>query len=61
MKDQPTKAQVFLEEYNELCQKHGYKVVANPALRRTQGGGFEIVIQASIGKIPEQTERKNDE
>lgn len=60
MKDQPTKianseqelAQAFAKEYQELCEKHGYRIVVNPAYIARDDGSFSTVLQHSIGKLP---------
>lgn len=44
-------AQDFLKEYNELCEKRGYRITVNPAFVATNHGTFEVVVQYSVGKI----------
>lgn len=60
MKDQPTKtemseqesARAFAKEYQELCEKHGYRIVVNPAYIARDDGSFSTVLQHSVGKLP---------
>jgi len=61
MKDQPKEnppvsarqeAEVFIKEYTELCEKHGYQIVVTPAYKSRDDGTFSTVLQTSVGKLP---------
>lgn len=45
-------AQDFAKEYQELCEKHGYRIVVTPAYIARDDGSFSTVLQHSIGKLP---------
>lgn len=47
------KAQAFSEEYASLCEKHGYRVVSTPVFMRRDDNTFSIIVQRSVGKIPQ--------
>lgn len=47
-------AQQFIEEYRALCEKHGYQINVNPAFKMRDDGTYSIVLQTSVGKLPEQ-------
>jgi thiamine monophosphate synthase len=45
--------QAFVDEYNELCKKHGYQIIVTPAWRMSQDtGDWRMVLQTQIGKMP---------
>lgn len=46
------KAKKFYEEYTKLCEKHGYRIVVNPAWIARDDGSWSLVLQTSVGKIP---------
>jgi len=46
------KAQGFIKEYSELCEKHGYQIVVSPAWKARDDGTFSLIQQRSIGKLP---------
>ena len=48
------KANLFIQEYQALCEKHGYRIVVNPVWTSTNHGSFELVLQSSVGKLPEK-------
>lgn len=61
MKDQPKKEKSeqelmrdFAKEYQELCTKHGYRVVVTPAFKARDDGTWSVVQQTSVGKLPRQ-------
>lgn len=59
MTDQPKlteqdKAQNFVKEYQELCEKHGYQIVVSPAWRARDDGTFSLILQSSVGKFPKK-------
>ena len=48
-------AQEFMKEYGELCERHGFQIVVNPAFKAmADTGTFNVVLQTSIGKISEK-------
>jgi hypothetical protein len=48
------KAQEFIKEYGELCEKHQMRIVTNPAFKSRDDGTFSVVLQISVGKLPQQ-------
>lgn len=45
-------AQAFIDEYTELCEKHGFQIQVTPAWRVSQDtGDWRLVLQTNIGKI----------
>jgi hypothetical protein len=44
-------AQDFFKEYQELCEKHGFQVIVNPAFKARDDGTWSVVLQSSIGKL----------
>ena len=49
-------AQAFLKEYDALCKKHQYQVVTTPAFKARDDSTFSIVLQVSVGKLPQQAQ-----
>ena len=45
--------ETFLKEYNALCKKHGYRIVTVPAFQARDDGTFSVVLQVSVGKMPQ--------
>lgn len=58
MSDQPKekseqeKMQDFTKEYQNLCEKHGYRIIVSPAYVARDDGSFSTVLQHAIGKLP---------
>lgn len=53
---QPTNtAQSFMVEYQALCKKTGFQIVVNPAFKARDDGTYSVVLQASVGKLPNNT------
>ena len=50
------KAREFAQAYEELCKKHGYQIVVVPAYKARDDGTWSLVMQASVGKLPEETQ-----
>ena len=48
-------AQLFIKEYSELCEKHNFQIVVNPAFKARDDGTFSVVLQTSVGKLPKLT------
>jgi len=57
-KTEQEKAQVFVTAYNELCQKHQLRLCMIPAFIPRDDGTWSIVVQTSVGKLPQQEELK---
>ena len=56
-KTEQEKAQVFIEEYQELCEKHKFQLVITPAYKVSQDTGtWSTVLQTSVGRLPKQQE-----
>ena len=60
MTDQPKKkkseqesAQDFANKYKELCDESGYRIVTTPAFQARDDGTWSLVLQASVGKLPQ--------
>jgi hypothetical protein len=48
-------AQEFIKEYSELCQKHNFQIVVNPAFKAmADTGTFNVVLQTSVGRLPKE-------
>ena len=48
------KAQLFIKEYQELCEKHGFQLVVTPAWKARDDGTFSLVQQPSVGRLPKK-------
>ena len=48
----------FLKGYEALCQKYGFNITVIPAWKPTSHGSWELVLQSSIGRIPQQIVEK---
>ncbi len=51
-KEKLTPAQVFYDEYQELCDKHGYIINVVPAFRSRDDGPWSIVLEVSVAEQP---------
>lgn len=51
-KSEREKAQDFTQEYRELCEKHGYRIVVTPSYVARDDGTFSTTLQHSIEKLP---------
>jgi len=49
-KTEEEKQKAFVTEYDELCQKHGYKIAPQPKFVPTNHGSFEIAIEMILIK-----------
>jgi len=60
MTDKPKKqteselAQAFVEEYQKLCEKHGFQIQVTPAYKNRDDGTFSTVLQTAVGKLPKK-------
>jgi len=48
------KAKDFAKAYEQLCEAHQMKIVAVPVYKARDDGTFSLIIQLSIGKLPQQ-------
>jgi len=48
------KAKEFVRDYEVLCEKHQMRIVTNPAFKARDDGTFSVVLQVSVGKLPQQ-------
>jgi hypothetical protein len=49
------KAELFLKEYQELCEKHQMQIIVTPAYKVSQDTGtWSTVLQVSVGKLPKR-------
>ena len=46
----------FVEEYNELCKRHGLQISAQPAWIPTNHGSFEMAVQVVVVKMEQKKE-----
>jgi len=49
-----TPAQLFSEEYELLCKKHGVRILAVPSWVATNHNSFEMTIQYHIAQLPKE-------
>jgi len=50
--------QQFAKAYQGLCDKMGYRINVNPAWIARDDGSWSLVLQTSVGKLPELTSKK---
>lgn len=48
-----TAAESFVKEYDALCKKTGFQIVVSPAFIKRDDGTYSIVLQPTVGKMPE--------
>ncbi len=46
--------QEFATAYQELCTKMGYRIVVSPSWASTNHGSFELVLQYTVGQLPQE-------
>ena len=57
-KTQQELAQDFMNEYTELCEKHGFQITVTPAYKVSQDTGtWSTVLQVAVGKISKKDEQ----
>lgn len=50
-------AQEFIKSYSELCEKHGFQIVVQPAFKAmADTGTFNVILQTRVGRLPKQEE-----
>lgn len=45
-------AKSFVEEYQALCEKHGFQIVVQPTLVARDDGTWSIKQISSVGRLP---------
>lgn len=50
--------QDFAKEYQELCEKTGFRVTVNPAWMARDDGSWSMVLQTSIGPLPKKVDSR---
>jgi len=54
-KTEQQRANEFLKDYGELCEKYQFQIVVTPAWRASQDmGDWRLVLQSSIGELPKK-------
>ena len=49
------KAHVFLNEYQALCDKHGFQIQVTPAYKVSQDTGtWSTILQTSVSRLPQK-------
>jgi hypothetical protein len=48
------RAKLFVKDYEALCEKHQMRIVTTPAFKARDDGTFSVVLQVSVGKLPQQ-------
>jgi len=46
-------AEDFAKKYQELCEEMGFRIVVSPQFASTNHGSFEVVLQHTVGKLPD--------
>jgi len=46
----------FWNEYQALCEKHQCRVVVTPAFQARDDGTWSVVLQTSVGRLPQATQ-----
>ena len=48
-------AQDFAIQYDKLCVSTGFRIVVSPAWLARDDGTFSLVLQYTVGKLPQKT------
>lgn len=48
------KAQEFIKEYQELCEKYGMRISVSPAFKARDDGSWSVVLQTRVEKLPQE-------
>ena len=56
VKTDEQRAKAFVKDYEGLCEKHQMRIVTTPAFKARDDGTFSVVLQVSVGKLPQQTQ-----
>ena len=46
------KAEIFINDYQALCEKHQLRIVTTPVFKARDDGTFSVVLQTAVGKLP---------
>ena len=49
------KAEDFAKAYQKLCEQMGFRIVVTPVWVARDDGTFSLLLQTSIGKLPQLT------
>lgn len=49
------KAKEFAKDYQLLCDKHQMRIISVPVFKLRDDSTFSVVVQSSIGKLPQQS------
>ena len=47
------KTKDFVRDYEAICDKHQMRVVTTPVFVATNHNSFEVVLQTSVGRLPQ--------
>ena len=47
----------FFAKYQKLCKEDGYRLVITPAFQARDDGTWSVVLQTSVGKLPNVTKK----
>lgn len=47
-------AEQFAKEYQNLCDKMGYRIVVSPVYTARDDGTFSLVLQYNVGETPKK-------
>lgn len=48
------KAKNFSDEYQKLCEKHGFRINAIPQFQARDDGSWSVYVVASISELPKE-------
>lgn len=51
------RAELFVREYQTLCEKHGFQINVNPAFKSRDDGTYSVVLQTGIGELPKEEKK----
>lgn len=54
------KAEDFAKAYQKLCDEMGFRIVVTPVWIARDDGSFSLVLQTSVGKLPQLTKQEKD-
>ena len=54
VKTDEQKAKEFIKDYEAICEKHQMRIVTVPVFKARDDGTFSVILQASVGKLPQQ-------
>lgn len=59
-KETKSKAEEFIEKYQQLCEEHGHQITVQPVYVRRDDGSWTTVIQTSVGELPKREDLTED-